>query len=266
MVLKRAEFKKLITRMKSPAGSDRKPPFEYLITKALYSGKMKKDNTAFTGTFTVHVLKKDAYLKIPLLPQNIALADMKVAGKPALVVTEGGYHTVILSKTGEYEVTASFSLKSSLDKGPHKIDLYIKQTPITLLKLEMPLKDIDVEIPQAQQVVTKSTARATTVSAVLGQGRSVSIRWRKKVALAEKLPPKLYAVVNNLISIEDDAFKINSDINYNILHSEVDAVRLVIPEDMNVLTVSGEGVGEWQETEQQDQRLLLIPFTYGKKG
>lgn len=34
-----------------------------------------------------------------------------------------------------------------------KIDLHIKQTPITLLKLEMPLKDIDVEIPQAQQVV-----------------------------------------------------------------------------------------------------------------
>jgi Na+-transporting methylmalonyl-CoA/oxaloacetate decarboxylase gamma subunit len=52
----------------------------------------------------------------------------------------------------------------------------------------------------------------------------------------------------------------------NILHSEVDAVRIVIPEDVNVLSVSGEGVGEWQETEQQGERVLLIPFTYGKKG
>ncbi|MCK4774821.1 MAG: hypothetical protein KAT30_08540, partial [Candidatus Krumholzibacteria bacterium] len=46
----------------------------------------------------------------------------------------------------------------------------------------------------------------------------------------------------------------------------VDAVRLVIPDNMNVLTVTGEGVGEWQETTQEDQRILLIPFTYGKKG
>jgi hypothetical protein len=79
-----------------------------------------------------------------------------------------------------------------------------------------------VEIPQAQQVLTKSTASSTTVSAVITKGTYISVRWRKKVALTEKLPPKLYAVVNHLISIEDDALKINSNINYNILHSEVD--------------------------------------------
>jgi len=92
------------------------------------------------------------------------------------------------------------------------------------------------------------------------------VRWRKKVAVAEKIPAKLYSEVSHLISIEDDALKINSDITYNILHSEVDAIRLAIPENMNVLAVSGEGVGEWQESVHQDQRLLSIPFTYGKKG
>ena len=266
VVLTREEFKKLVAQMKPPTDPDAQPPFDYLITKAIYSGKMGKNNTAFIGAFTVHVLRKNAYLKVPLLPQGIALEDIEVDDKQALVMSENGYHNVILSKSGEYEVTTSFSLKTSLDKGPHKIDLTIQQTPITLLKLELPLKDIDVEIPQAQQVVTSTEGNTTTVSAVITPGRAISIRWRKKVPITEKIPPKLYSEVYHLISIDDDALKINSDINYTILHSEVDAVQLAIPDNMNVLTVTGEGVGDWQEVEQQGQRLILIPFTYGKKG
>lgn len=266
VVLTRTEFKKLVDQMKPPVGVEAQPPFDYLITKAIYSGKMGENNTAFIGTFNVYVLKKGVYLKIPLLPHSIALEDVKVGGKQALVVSEGGYHKIVLSKPGEYVVGASFSLKSSIKKGPHKVDLAIQQTPITLLRLEIPLKNIDVEIPQAQQVLTSLRGNTTIVSAVIATGRTISVRWRKKVAVTEKIPPKLYSEVYHLISIEDDALKINSDINYNILHSEVDAVRLIIPEDMNLLTVSGEGVGEWQEVVQKGQRLILIPFTYGKKG
>jgi hypothetical protein len=266
VVLKRAEFKKLINAMKPVPGQDEKPPFDYLITKAFYQGKMQNNNTEFTGTFTIHVLKENAYLKVPLVAQSIALADIRINGEQALVVSQNGYFNVVLFEAGEYEVTVSFSLKSSLDKGPHKIDLTIQQTPITMLRLEMPLKDIDVEVPQAQHIKTSLRGNSTIVSAVITQGRAISVRWKKKVAVTEKIPPKVYCEVNHLISIEDDALKINSDINYNILHSEVDAVRLSIQENMNVLTVSGEGVGEWQESAQGDLRLILIPFTYGKKG
>lgn len=266
VVLTRTEFKKLIDRMKPPTRLDVSPPFNYLITKAIYSGTMRQTNTAFKGTFHVHVLRKDVYLKIPLLPQTIALENVQIGGKQALIVSESGYHHVVLSKPGEYVVEASFSLKSSLERGPHRLDLSIQQTPITLLRLELPLKDIDVEIPEARQIVTSLRGRSTFINAIIAPGRIISVRWRKKVALAEKIDPKLYCEIYHLISIEDDALKINSDINYNILHSEVDGVRISIPEDMNVLTVSGEGVGEWQETTQENQRLILIPFTYGKKG
>ena len=266
VVLTRAEFKKLVDQMKPPTWVGTQPPFDYLITKAIYSGKMTKGNTSFTGIFSVQVLKKDVYLKVPILPQSIALKDVKVGSEQALVVSENGYHQVVLSSLGENVVTASFSLKSSFAKGPYKVDLAIQRTPITLLKLEMPMKDIDVEIPQAQQVLTSFRDGVTHVSAIITPGHAISVRWRKKVAVTEKIPSKLYSEVHHLISIEDDALKIDSDINYDILHTEVDGVRLSIPEDINILRVSGEGVGEWQESVQNGQRLILIPFTYGKKG
>ena len=266
VILTGNEFTKLVDQMKPPAGHDAHPPFDYLITKALYNGKMTRDNTTFTGTFTVHVLKKNAYLKIPILPRSLALEDIRIDGKQALVVSEKGYHHVVLSKAGESTVTASFALKSVIDKGPHKLGLIIQRTPITLLNLEIPLKDIEVSIPEAQQLRTTIRGNTTVVSAVVSSGNHIGIQWQKKIAMAEKVPPKLYTDLFYLVSIEDDVLKVNSDINYNILHSEVEEVRLTIPENMNILSVTGEGVGEWQETEQQEQRLLRIPFTYGKKG
>ncbi len=266
VVLSREEFNKLVSQMKPPSGDETDLPFEYLITKAIYSGKMEQENTEFTGTFHIHLLKEGKYLKIPILPQTIALKDVSIDEKQALVLSENGYHQLVLSKSGEHVVVARFSIKSSLKKGPHKIDISIQQTPITLLNLELPLGDIDVEIPEAQQLLTRAKNNTTTVSAIITPGNLMSIRWRKKVVVQEKLPPKLYCEAYHLISIEDDALKVNSDIKYNILHSEIDGVRLALPEDMNVLTVTGEGIGEWQEMNQQEQRLINVPFTYSKMG
>ena len=95
---------------------------------------------------------------------------------------------------------------------------------------------------------------------------AVSVQWRKQIAVTEKIPPKLYSELFHLISLEDDALKMNSDVTINVLHSEVDGVRLQVPEQVNILSVTGEGVGDWQETEQQGERVLIVPFTYGKKG
>jgi hypothetical protein len=266
VILSREAFRQLVDAMKPPMEPGAKPPFDYLMTKAIYSGRMQSRNTVFTGTFHVHVLSKDVYLKIPILPQVIALEDVTVDDQQALVVRESGYHQVILSTSGEHVVTASFSLRSSLEQGPHKIDLAVQETPITLLRLDLPMTGIEVEIPQAQQLITSPSEDRTVVSAILAPGRAISVRWRDKVAVAEKVPPKLYSEVHQVISIEDDVLKISSDINYNILHSEVDKIRLSVPGDMNVLSILGEGIGEWQEISEGADRRILVPFTYGRKG
>jgi hypothetical protein len=266
VVLTHAAFRTLVDQMESPVSAGAKPPFDYLMTKAIYSGKMKKQNTMFTGTFHVHVLTEDTYLKVPVLPQSIALEDVTVDGKQALVVSESGHHHVILSTEGEHVISAQFSLRSAVEQGPQRLDMQIRQTPITLLRLDIPLTGIDVEIPQAQQIVATPREDRTLVSATITPGCDVSVRWRDKVALAERVPPKLYAEVLHLASIEDDVLKLTSAVNYNILHSEVDKVRLSIPAEVNVLSVEGEGVGEWQEVGEGEERVIVVPFTYGRKG
>ena len=265
VILSRAEFENLVSRMQPPVTPVDQLPFEFLITRAVYSGTMQNSSTAFSARFTVHVLKKDKYVKVPVIPSSTALQDIKVDGDPALLVSEGGYHYVLLSEPGAHEVVTSFAVRAPLDKGPHKIDLAIQPIPITLLSLEMPLRDVDVEIPQAQQVITTSSGGTTSVRAVLAQAGSISIRWRKKTEPTEKVPARLYAEVHHLLSIEDDALRVTSNLNLNILYSEMDGIRIAIPEGTHVLTVTGEGVGERQEATQDGEPVIVIPFTYGRK-
>jgi hypothetical protein len=266
VVMSRSAFQQFVNDMKVPEDPAVNPPFDYIITKSVYSGLMGKNGTRFTAQFRIHVLKKNAYLKIPLLAQNAALEDMKVDGAPALTVSEGGTHQIVLQKTGEHLAEAVFTAKSDLVQGPHRIDMSIQPTPITLFRLEIPLKNLDVEIPQAQYVSVEPAGAGTVVSAVLSSAGAFGVTWRNKVPAQEKLPSKLYAEVNHLLSIEEDALRFNSDIVFTILHSEVDNVSLVVPDDWNVLGVSGEGVGAWQEKVQNGQRVIFVPFTYGRKG
>ncbi|MBU4486332.1 MAG: hypothetical protein KKD38_05335, partial [Candidatus Delongbacteria bacterium] len=266
VILSQSEFKKLVDGMKAPSGSNIKPPYDYLITKAVYKGKMKEENTGFSATFIVHVLKDDQYLKIPIVPNSTAVEDIKVNSKPALIVSENGYSNVVLQGKGEYKIEAAFSVKSSLSKGPHEFYLNINRTPITLFELEIPQPQIEVEIPQANQLTTVENNKTTTISAVIAESSNINVKWRKKFEIIEKLPAKVYADLNHLISIEDNALKTTTTINYNILHTEIEGVSVTIDDNVNILNIYGSGIGEWQEIIKDKSRIIMIPFTYGKKG
>ncbi len=265
VILSQTEFKKLVDNMKTP-GTNIKPPYDYLVTKAVYKGKMSTDNTDFTATFLVHVLKDDQYLKIPVIPNSTAVKDIKVNGKSALIVSESGYSNVVLQGKGEYKIEAEFSVKSTLAKGPYELYININKTPITLFELDIPMPQIEVEIPQANQIRTSENNRITSVSAVITESYNISVKWRKKFEIIEKLPPKVYADMNHLISIEDNTLKTTTQINYNILHSEIETVAVSLDDNVNILNIYGAGTGEWQEIVKNDVRQIIIPFTYGKKG
>lgn len=266
VILSRAEFANLVNQMKPPVSISTTLPFDYLVSKSVYSGKILDGGSTFTANLVVHILKKDSYVKIPILPLSMALENVAVGGVQSLVVCDNGYHNVILAGAGEYNITATFSIKSVINSGPSRVDLSVISTPITLLKIEIPLGNIDVEIPQAQKMQSSSSAGLTSVTAVMAQGNYININWRKRTSPADKIPPKLYAELNHLISIDDDVLKVSTDAMLNILYSEINEVQFAIPANMNILSVTGEGVGEWQETNVKNRRVLRVPFTYSKKG
>ena len=266
VILSRTEFKRIVDHMKALPSDEAAPVRAYLITKATYTGRMGQEDFTFTADFTLNVLKEQTYLKIPILSAALALKGMTINEHPAIVIHEGGHHCLIIDSQGEYEVRAIFSIKSSQNKGPHRLRFPIQEVPVTLVDLEMPVADIEIEMPSAQYLETRLIDGRTSVKAILTASRSFDLQWKKKVSSAEKVPAMIYAESYQLISVEDDGIKINQDVHYNVLQSGVDRLNLAISKGIRILSVSGPGVGDWYEMKEGDQRLLQIPFDYEQRG
>ncbi len=272
VVLQREQFKKLLQQMKPPDTKQLQPPGDYLITKAEYWGVMGKKSTTFKVRFFLEIFKKErkAYPKIRLLSQEVALKEIKLNDKPALVMNEGGWYVLTTPKSGQHIVDLEFSIKSALDKGPDVLNLAIPQTAITLFNLSIPLKEVKVEIPQAKQITISRAANQTKVKAILSTSNYVNIKLHRTIVVEKKKgPAKLYAETMNLFSLEDDALRINTRFKLNILQNTIAKVKVYVPQGFSVLYVKNQSwqeIRDWNTKKTGEKEILTVPFESEKEG
>ncbi len=268
VVLTRKQFQRLLSQMKPPQDPAVQPPGEYVLTKAVYRGTIFSGSARFKASYAVEIFERprERFVKIPFFPVNVALKNILLDGKPALVVLEGGRHTLTTEKTGRHLIEVEYSLKAATQPGPMSVNFPIPLTAVTILDLYIPLKNIDVEIPHAQELRVTEQGSQTHVYALLSPSNSLSIRWRKKPKEIEKGPSKIYADILNLLSIEDDAMRIKTDVSLSILHNTIPSLLLSVPEEYTILDVQGDGIEDWREVEVQNAPYLEIQFDYPKTG
>lgn len=268
VILSREQFKRMLDEMKPPVEPGVSPPQEYLITKGVYRGVMGKENVSFKAVFTLNIFdsSQKQYLKIPLFQQDVALEEVLFDDKPALVMVEDGKYYLTTDKIGYHTITCNFSVKASLDKGPHKFYFFIPQTSITKLDLNIPLKDVDVNIANAKQMVLSKIDSTTHISSILAPTNSVQVEWHKEIPEVAKGPSKIYADTYYLTSLEEDALRINADIKLSVLQNTISSLTLIVPEGYNILDVKGSDIGDWREYQKKERKFLEIPFEYARKG
>jgi len=268
VVLTREQFKKLLDHMRPPVITTIHPPADFLITKSAYKGKITRNNAIFRADFYVEIFPRERsqYVKIPLFPLNIALKDVFFDNKQALIILEGNRHTLTTSELGKHQITVDFSLKASIDQGPRAISFPIPRTSITSLDVDLPFKNIEVEVSNAQQLEVSERGNLTHVCALLSPSNSISLKWRKKTPEVIKGPAKIYADTIIHIVIEDDALRVNTDISLSVLQNTIPSITLKIPEGYSILDVKGNELGDWRESTRKEITYLEIPFDYPKKG
>jgi hypothetical protein len=209
VILARKDFKKLLDSMKSPI--DKHSLGDYLVTRASYRATVEQDTTLVQADFSIEVLTPQhvkKYIVIPLLRQEIALRDINLNGKPAIVTTQKGHHAVAISEPGSHTVNLSFNVQTDLKRGPQSISFPIPKTPITLLSMEIPIPSIKPEITSAMAIKSKTNQKTTQVEAILSPTQRIQITWSRVIPEDEKGPAKIYTDIYQLMSIEDDALRI----------------------------------------------------------
>ena len=268
VILTREQFKKLIDQMKPPRRVYLEPPCDYLIRKANYNGVVANKSTQFIAILDIEIFKKDkkTYLKIPLFREELAIEDIRFDGKPASIITEGGWHYLNTDDIGKHTVRVKFSVRSLLDIGTPGFNFNIPQSPITYITLDIPKKNIDVIISNAQEIQTNEFGRHTVVKGYLTPTSEMRILWKKKSVEIARGPAKIYAELYNLLSIEADAIRVTTKIKMNILQNKITSITLITPSDYQILEVTGHGKNIWNVREEDGKQILYIPFEYPIDG
>jgi hypothetical protein len=268
VILTRDEFKKIVDRMKPPVGVELKPPSDYIIMRASYNGVMGSQSTNFSVLMDLEIFDRHqkSYLKIPLFGENLAISEVRIDGKPASIITEGGWHYLSTSEVGRHSVGIKFSLNSSPDNGSPGLNFSIPQTPITYLSLDIPRGDLEVNIGNAQEVKTVKTKGHTVVRSYLSAASYVNISWKKEEGKVARGEARIYSEVFNLLSIEADAITVTTMVELNVVQNKINQLSLVIPENYEVINVSGDGVAGWSVREESGRQLLDVSFEYMFEG
>ncbi len=268
VVLSRDEFKNLINKIIPIKTQTIIPPGDYLIRKSKYTGAVRSNSTEFNALINIEIFKKDkqSYLKIPLFRDNLAIKDIKINGKPAIIITEGGWHYLSTKETGKHSINAKFSINASIESGKTDIYFNIQQTPITEIQLTIPKTSIDINILNAEETEVMASGQNTIVKAFLSPTTNINIKWNKKVKKVERGPAKIYSELFNLLSIEADAIRVTTKVKLNIVQNTINSISLMIPDEYEVLETQNIGRGTWNIREEGKTKLLDIVFEYPIEG
>lgn len=260
ITIKREQFAAILNRMKAAAFKPPKPPRDYLITEASYTGTAGEKNSRFTARFKIYVFKQDenAYINIPVVHTGLAVKDILVNNAPAVILTRGSWHNISIAESGFFTVQVVFSA----GQGNQTLYLPVVRSAVNRIDYTIPKKDLTVKISPSLNTKITNPANRTRVTANTNTTNGININWTRKVEKREKRPALFYATTRSLISVDTDILRLRTRVNLEIIQSSLNILSISVPGNYQVVRVDGAPVSEWKVRDTAIGRVLEIPFRY----
>lgn len=268
VVLTRDQFRQLLEKMVPPAAAEAKPPQDFMFLSADYAGRLGATSTRFVVRLELEIFpvaSGKSFRKIPLFKQEIAVEDIRLDGQPVAMMTENGWQTIVTDRSGRQVIEAVISMSSS-QAAVTGLDISIPATPITHVSLRLPQPGMLVHVTGACSEVSQDQDSGTMASAWCVPGSRLQITWRRKAEEKYRGPAKVYAEVNNLLSVEADAIRLTAQIKLNIMQNPLSSLSLLVSPNYQVLEVVGQSKQTWQVDTVAGRQVLTIPFDFPLEG
>mgnify|MGYP007030114677 CR=1 FL=1 len=241
------EFLKLwnAAQPKKEEKKELKPPADAAVTGGAYAGKAGEKAVRFEVTFTVRALaEKWAEVQLPL--KNVAVETANVSDPAAVFAPQGDGYVLIAPRPGEYTLTLSFAVRVEESTGRRRIAFGIPPTAVSRLELELPGKDLRVDVePKMAATVTEAQGENTRLMAFIGNSNRVAVTWRPPEDKVEKGEALVIASQAVQAELGERILRLKTACAYRIERQETDTFRVKLPADMRLLSVKGENIREW---------------------
>lgn len=261
VLLSRAEFTRLIQSLIPPAA----PAATVFVPKASYRGRLSKSGATIEASLHIEVTQKPAKpLEWDAFPAQAAFQEISLDGKAALAVVRDGRLFVTLTEAGDHRLDLRFSVPVPDSNAGQTLGLALATTPITEWIFEIPEPNLDIAVSGALYREISGAANATRVRALLPPTSWVTMAWNPLAPDRAKGPAQVFAVVDHLLSVEEDAVRVQSHVSLDVLQNTINEVVLIPPTGFAVLDVNGEAVKDW--TERTDPARLTVALKSARKG
>ena len=236
------------------------PPTDYIVNSSRYAGEIGADDATFTLTLKLNVLRKTGWKRIPVLPANVALTETKL-DDGVFLNNAGNVYELLTEKSGEINATLKFAVTVAKAAGIYTVGFDRVTAGSSVLDLSFQgEQQVDAKVAGSQSLTTvgpdKAPDKMTHVAAAIPAAVAVNITWERALPKVAAPPTKLYAETQTLVAVAEGILVCQESIDFNILHTAVRELKLVVPKGANVLEVTGRSVQDWRA--EPDGQLTVI--------
>ena len=246
-----------------PAAYDSQVGASWAIQEATYTGQViAGEGVFFTAELTLQVLR-DGFQAIPLSFNNGTITDLKVTGGSASLVARGNQYAVVVGKRGTYRITAKLVTRLTRDDQTEGIQVGIPQALFSKVHLTIPRTDIELSPEQALIVTKERQKDKVIVTASLGLGTEIALRWVVRPIKPVNQPvvePVSMAEVRILATLEEETLRVIGLVTLHVLQGELKTLALDLPTGLTVSTVRGVPIDDWKVVSIDGTQRLTVTF------
>jgi len=258
-----SDFKELLRQIQPPTvPPEEKPPLDWTIASAEYDAEALGNGAVrVRATMQIVVWKPKGWVKIPIVGDSVAPISATLDGKEtSLAPDNAGWFTLLLDTPGKHTFETSFFVACAGEEGVRSFRFPCSRTPLTHMRLQLPLRDAQVNSPAAANVSIQKKANALTADIAFRPTDVLAVDWTLAASLQKPKPveeARATCSTSTLASVTERFITCESRLHYDILRGGFDTFRVQLPRGVSVLEVSGQGA-EWTRSESEAGQVIEV--------
>lgn len=234
------------------------PPIPYLIVDRRIAAGF--DRGVFSGDLEVRieVLASDRPLLVPLIDATASLSEVEVDGQRAVAIASGQFYSVLIEGSGQHRARVRFAHGRQEARFTRAFSMALPLSPVTALGLELPEKNLDVQIEGGVILGQRSVEQGTKIDAALDGHQALSVRWQRRLTHRGAETREMEAETLALASIGEEAIETKTEVSFRLLSGETDRLEIGLEEGTEVIAVQGAAILQWYTEVDGTKRKLIV--------
>ncbi len=220
-----------------------------VIDEMLVEGRIEGANISFALDFEILDAERDHVY--PLITADAVLQKIDAgAGSRAIYDAAGKSYSLRWSEAGSRKVHADFAVRPSAVQeggaaGWREATLSVPVSRVRNLRVICDRADLEVQFPGALRLERATVEGKLVVTAILGPGKPVLVRWKPQVQQLEA-ELMLSAQMNTIARISAGALRLDSMVALSISQGKLSELTFDVPAGLSITQVRGEHIRDWK--------------------